>query len=148
MNAVMDQLNAYLERLSTIAGSMEGMATLLKQCAEGQHGNIGKITAAVEPEEETARAKRELDLGRQLVRAEEMSATLQAETSRSERAKNPRKTLPAATVQLLAKQGLDVSESVDLPSLDAALNGLSVENRIAIKSQLMRTGALTIQKAL
>ena len=148
MNAVMHQLNACLERLSTITGSMEGMAILLKQCAEGQHENVGKITAAVEQDEGTARTKRELDLERQLARAEEMSATLQAETSKSERAVNSRKTLPAATVQLLAKQGLDVSESVDLRSLDAALNGLSVENRFAIKSQLMRTGALTIQKAL
>ena len=148
MNAVIHQLTACLERLSSIAGSMEGVAALWKQRAEGQDGDVSKITAAIEPDEETMKTKRELDLERQLTQTEEMLAILQAETGRSERAVNPRKTLPTATVQLLAKQGLDVNESVDLHSLDAALMGLSVENRIAIKSQLMRTGALTIQKML
>jgi hypothetical protein len=33
---------------------------------------------------------------------------------------------------------------VDVPSLDAALAGLSVEQRIAVKSQLLRNGMLTL----
>jgi hypothetical protein len=44
----------------------------------------------------------------------------------------------------LAKQGLDVGDAMDLPTLDAALAGMSVEQRIAVKSQLLRTGSLSL----
>lgn len=54
-----------------------------------------------------------------------------------------RKTLPAATVQLLAKQGMDAGDAVDVQTLDAALAGMSVEQRIAVKSQMWRAGSLT-----
>jgi hypothetical protein len=52
---------------------------------------------------------------------------------------NGRKTLPVAMANLLAKQGLQV-DSVEPAALDAALASLSVEQRIAVKSQLLRAG--------
>jgi len=53
-----------------------------------------------------------------------------------------RKTLPASTAHLLAKGGITTLESIEAGALDAALIGLSLEQRIAVKAQLMRAGAL------
>jgi len=52
-----------------------------------------------------------------------------------------RKTLPVAMVSLLAKQGVTV-DSIEAGALDAALVSLSLEQRIAVKAQLMRAGLL------
>jgi hypothetical protein len=52
-----------------------------------------------------------------------------------------RKTMPAATTELLAKHGIG-DAPVDVRTLDAALSGLSLEQRIAVKSQLLRAGAI------
>jgi hypothetical protein len=55
---------------------------------------------------------------------------------------NPlRRTLPAATSEMLAKHGIG-DGPVDVRTLDAALNGLSLEQRIAVKTQLLRAGAI------
>ena len=56
---------------------------------------------------------------------------------------NPlRRTLPASTSEMLAKHGIGEGP-VDVHTLDAALSGLSLEQRIAVKSQLLRAGAIT-----
>ena len=52
-----------------------------------------------------------------------------------------RRTLPSATAEMLAKHGVGEG-SVDLRTLDAALAGLSLEQRIAVKSQLRRAGSM------
>jgi hypothetical protein len=44
-------------------------------------------------------------------------------------------------VTLLAKQGVTV-DSMEAGALDAALVSLSIEQRIAVKAQLMRSGML------
>jgi hypothetical protein len=55
---------------------------------------------------------------------------------------NPlRRTVPAATTEMLAKHGIGEGP-VDVRTLDAALTGLSLEQRIAVKSQLLRAGAI------
>jgi len=53
-----------------------------------------------------------------------------------------RKTLSVSAASLLAKHGLDTQDQVNAGALDAALTGLSLEQRIAVKSQLMRAGLL------
>ena len=53
-----------------------------------------------------------------------------------------RKTVPVAAAHLLAKHGIDTLDQVNGGALDAALNGLSLEQRIAVKSQLIRAGLL------
>ncbi len=149
MNEAMSNLQACVERLTAAASSMESVAALWRQCAEEQTGAVTKITAAVEAGDEGAEStRRERELQARLREVEGALEALRAESapraeSRSE-GRVARKTLPAATVQLLAKQGIDTADSVDVRSLDVALAGLSVENRIAVKSQLMRTGALTL----
>jgi len=42
---------------------------------------------------------------------------------------------------MLAKQGI-AEGPVDVRTLDAALSGLSLEQRIAVKTQLLRAGAI------
>ncbi|MDE1176729.1 MAG: hypothetical protein PW789_08975 [Edaphobacter sp.] len=66
-----------------------------------------------------------------------------------EKVTNSRKTLPTATTTLLAKQGVSVEAamaSVEAGALDGALDQalapLSIEQRIAVKSQLLRAGLL------
>ena len=142
MQEMWQGLQAGLERLAAAAQALEISAARLEQSGEAQSGEVQKITAAIEGNFENTR--REMDLAQRLAEAEQALAVLRAEGSREEARTAARKTLPATTVQLLAKQGIDTAENVDLPSLDAALAGMSVEQRIAVKSQLMRTGALKL----
>ena len=60
-----------------------------------------------------------------------------------------RKTLPASAASLLAKHGIDQLDQVNAGALDTALdNGLSLEQRIAVKSQLMRAGIARAKSSL
>ena len=58
-----------------------------------------------------------------------------------------RKTFPTAMTTLLAKQGVSLdalaSDSLEAGAVDAALSSLSLEQRIAVKAQLMRAGLLS-----
>lgn len=77
---------------------------------------------------EAAASGRETELARLLADAETTIATLKA----------GRKTAPAGVTTLLAKEG----PTVELGSLDAALGSLSLEQRIAVKAGLMRSGLI------
>ena len=62
--------------------------------------------------------------------------------SAAQNALNPlRRTVPATTAEMLAKHGIGEGP-VDVRTLDAALSGLSLEQRIAVKTQLLRAGAI------
>jgi hypothetical protein len=100
-------------------------------------GDVQKIVAEVD--QEAAVTEREQELERRLARAEQQISELRAQESKGASA---RKTLPATTTQLLAKQGITSVESMEAGALDAALAGLSLEQRIAVKSQLLRAGVV------
>lgn len=129
-----DVLNAMqegLDRMGAAAAMMERTAELMAQAGEAQ-----KIVA-------TAESQRELELERKLEAAERQIAELRAHGAQSaERGAAARKTLPTATTQLLAKQGLTTLDSIDAGAVDEALSGLSLEQRIAVKAQLLRAGLL------
>lgn len=129
-----DVLNAMqegLDRMSAAAATMERTAELMAQAGEAQ-----KIVA-------TAESERELELERKLEEAERKIAELRAQGVQiAEKASGVRKTLPAATTQLLAKQGITTLDSIEAGAVDAALTGLSLEQRIAVKAQLLRAGVL------
>lgn len=131
MEGLQESLERLGARLEAAAGILEGSAARMLES-----GEVGKITASVEV------SSREAELERQLAEARGELASLRAASATAPIATG-RKTMPAATVQLLAKSGLDAGESVDVQSLDAALTGLSVEERIAVKSQMLRAGTLT-----
>jgi hypothetical protein len=70
----------------------------------------------------------------------ELQSALTANVSAS--VTNSRKTLPAGMATLLSKQGVAV-ESLEAGSLDNALASLSLEQRIAVKAQLLRSGLIS-----
>lgn len=87
---------------------------------------------------EFARLRGELDAMRQ-------QDSLRAETQRF--AAPARKTVTPQVLTLLAKTGVGAgvvgsNGQIDVPVLDKALEGLPVEQRIAVKSQLARAGAI------
>jgi ABC-type transporter Mla subunit MlaD len=138
-----------LETLALMLDRLAGAASLLEQTVnrlEEQHltmsGQVQKIVATVEQAPNTVQAgsERIYELERKLHEAVMQIAELRAQGSASGLA--GRKTVTAATISLLAKQGISSPESIEAGSLDAALTGLSIEQRIAVKSQLLRAGVL------
>ena len=117
-----------LERLEAATGLLERVLTLLEE----RHGEVERISATVE------QTKREIELAEKLAAAEREVAELKAA------AHDPvvlRRTVPASTTEMLAKHGIGEGP-VDVRALDAALSGLSLEQRIAVKTQLLRAGAI------
>ncbi|HEU4982909.1 MAG TPA: hypothetical protein VFT88_09535 [Acidobacteriaceae bacterium] len=130
-----EMLQASAEKLAAAASLLERMMERMEQREAEATGDVQKIVAEVD--QEAAVSERELELERRLARAEQQISELRAQESKSASA---RKTLPATTTQLLAKQGITSLESMEAGTLDAALTGLSLEQRIAVKSQLLRAG--------
>ena len=126
------------EKLSAAVNLLERTVAALEQRDTLMSGDVQRIVAAVEHSTESS--QREAELERKLAVAEQQIAELRAQASKS--AAPARKTLPAATTQLLAKGGITSLESIEAGALDAALAGLSLEQRIAVKAQLMRAGSL------
>jgi hypothetical protein len=122
------ELTAAAVRLERAAAAIETRLTA--------GGEVAKMVATVE----TDPAVRLNELEMKLQLAEQKIAELRAQTAAP--TFSGRKTLPAATTHLLAKHGLDTLEQVNAGALDAALTGLSLEQRVAVKSQLMRAGLL------
>lgn len=122
----MVEMNEVIERLVAVARSLEQAAERMLQqqveLAAATEGTVGRIVATVE-------SAREAELARRLEEAEAKIAQLAASAGR--------KTISAGTVNMLAKRGVEL-ERVDAGALDAALVGLSVEQRIAVKAELMR----------
>jgi hypothetical protein len=106
-------LGSLIERLVAAAG-------VLEQAAERLNGREVNIEARA--------ATREAELEQRLAEANATIASLKA----------GRKTLPAGVATLLAKDG----SAVELSGLDAALTSLSLEQRIAVKAQLLRSGLI------
>lgn len=125
-------LGESIERLGAAAELLERTVMLLEQRESA--GAVEKLTAAVDGQEELSQLRLKLEA------AEQQIAELRASGSRATAA---RQTLPASTAQLLAKQGLSTVDTIQAGALDAALTGLNVEQRIAVKSQLLRAGLLT-----
>ena len=135
-----DELGSTVERLATAAGLLEQAVERLAQrqndFALDAEASIGRIVATVE-------GRREAALEEKLAAAEAQIAELKAAAAASVpvTVTHGRKTLPVAMVNLLAKQGVTV-DSMEAGAIDAALVSLSVEQRIAVKAQLMRAGLL------
>ncbi|HTV05167.1 MAG TPA: hypothetical protein VME86_07340 [Acidobacteriaceae bacterium] len=129
-----DSLSASIERLNAAASLLERAAAQMGQ-REAAAGEVQKIVAEVE----AGVSDRELELEHRLALAEQQIADLRAQEFKGG---SSRKTLPAAAAQLLAKQGVTSLDSIEADALDTALTGLSLEQRIAVKSQLLRAGIL------
>ena len=125
------------ERLASATTLLERTLAWLEERVAATNaltGEVDKISATVE------QSRRESELAEKLASAQREIAELKAASAQS--ALNPlRKTVPAATTEMLAKHGIG-DGPVDVRTLDAALSGLSLEQRIAVKTQLLRAGAI------
>jgi hypothetical protein len=126
-----DELGAFVQRLAAAAGQLEQAVERLAERQRDAEASIGRISATVDA-----------DLEERLAAAETQIAELKAAaTSVPNTVTNGRKTLPVGMTTLLAKQGVTV-DSMEAGALDAALVSLSMEQRFAVKAQLMRAGLL------
>ncbi len=122
------------ERLEAATTLLERTLNWLEERQGALSGEVERISATVE------QSRRELELAEKLAAAEKELSELKASAATS--VLNPlRRTLPAATSEMLAKHGIG-DGPVNVRTLDAALAGLSLEQRIAVKTQLQRAGAI------
>lgn len=125
------------ERLEAATTLLEKTLQWLEERAAAMNalsGEVERISATVEQN------RRETELAEKLAAVERELAEVKAAAPQN--ALNPlRRTMPAATAEMLAKHGIG-DGLVDVRTLDAALNGLSLEQRIAVKTQLQRSGAI------
>jgi seryl-tRNA synthetase len=136
MDAVGKELTELTGRLEAAATTLERTLGWLEDRQRMLSGEVERISATVET------TRREEELMAKLETAEREIAELKAAGQSLPRALEPlRKTLPTATAEMLSKHGIGES-AVDVKALDAALVGLSLEQRIAVKSQLRRAGAM------
>jgi hypothetical protein len=146
MEEIAIEANAELvERLEAAATLLERTLGWLEDRQRALSGEVEKISATVES------SRREEELSAKLVEVERELAELRAAAGAGlgsgagegfPKALQPlRRTLPSSTAEMLAKHGIGES-AVDVRTLDAALVGLSLEQRIAVKSQLRRAGAM------
>ena len=125
------------ERLEAATTQLETTLSCLEErvaAATALSGEVERISATVE------QSRREAELAEKLAAAERELAEVKASAST---VLSPlRRTMPAATAEMLAKRGIS-DGPVDVNALDAVLNGLSLEQRIAVKMQLLRAGAIS-----
>ena len=121
-------------RLEAAIAQLERSMVWLEERQGALSGDVERISATVE------QSRREAELAEKLAVAERELAELKAGAAQN--VLSPlRRTLPSATSEMLAKHGIGEGP-VDVRTLDAALAGLSLEQRIAVKSQLLRAGAI------
>jgi cell division protein ZapA (FtsZ GTPase activity inhibitor) len=123
------------ERLQAAAERLEKTVAWLEERQAAMTGDVAKIVATVDATADM----RQRELERKLEEAEQQIAELKAQAAATS---SGRKTIPMSTMQLLAKQGIGSVDGLEAGSLDAALTGLTLEQRVAVKAQLIRAGAL------
>jgi len=130
-----EELSITIDRLAAAAAALEQLASRITETDES---TITRIVAQIED-------RRESELEQKLAAAEQKIAELEARTAAATEAAAPasgRKTASIATTNLLAKHGVSL-DSIEAGTLDAALAGLSLEQRFAVKAQLLRSGVLS-----
>jgi ATP-dependent Lon protease len=121
-------------RLEAATTLLERTLSWLEERQGALSGEVERISATVE------QSRREAELAEKLAAVERELVDVKATSAPA--ALNPlRRTVPASTSEMLAKHGIGEGP-VDVRTLDAALAGLSLEQRIAVKSQLLRAGSI------
>ena len=145
-----------MERMCAATAALERAAELMAErqvalAAEAEQ-SVGRIVATVESQRETELAERLRMTEERLAAAEGRVAELTAAAASAVVAAAPagvsagRKTLPSGMTAMLAKQGISTEGlgggRLEAGSLDAALTSLSIEQRFAVKAELLRAGLL------
>jgi predicted RNase H-like nuclease (RuvC/YqgF family) len=141
MNEEMVQLMATAERLANAAESLDRVLGRLDMQQEALNTKVDRIAAAVEEQPSSgmsARGESDRHLQERVAELEKSNADLKAQAARM-----ARKTLPPLVSSILAKSCEESGgEKLDKSVLDKTLQSLSVEQRIAVKSELARAGII------
>lgn len=136
------QIASIAERLAAAASQLEGAIAGMEERHAHVCGDVQRIVATAEGAFGNQQEATRLDLERKLAAAEQRIASLQAQLEASA-AVPVRRTAIANPVQMFSKNGSESVNSMEAGTLDAALTGLSLEQRIAVKAQLARAGLLS-----
>ncbi len=135
------QLMTTAERLANAAESLDRVLGRLDAQQELLNTKVDRIAAAVEEQPSygmSARGESGRHLHDRLAELEKSNADLKAQAARM-----ARKTLPPLVSSILAKSCEESgNEKLDKAVLDKTLQSLSVEQRIAVKSELARAGII------
>jgi ABC-type transporter Mla subunit MlaD len=138
---MLQQLTATAERLANAAESLDRVLGRLDAQQEALNTKVERIAAAVEDRgsyEMSARGESSRQMHDRLAELEKSNADLKAQAARM-----ARKTLPPMVSAILAKScGEPGAEKLEKGVLDKTLQSLSVEQRIAVKSELARAGII------
>jgi hypothetical protein len=120
------QLGSAAQALERVIGKLEAQYEALNQ-------KIDRIIATVEkPAAEKSSEK--VEAGAQVAKLEDENREL--------RQRAGRKTVAPLVSRLLAKSGMGESVQIEAGTLEKALGGLSVEQRMAVKAELARAGMI------
>lgn len=146
MDALMERMSAALEALELAAERLSEREIALSAQAEQQ---VERIVATVEGQREAELAERLEAAETKLAQAEAQLAELSAAASAHSGASG-RKTAAVGMIATLSKQGISAGALESLETgrleagaLDAALASLSIEQRFAVKAEMLRTGLLS-----
>jgi hypothetical protein len=134
------QLMTTAERLASAAESLDRVLGRLDAQQEALNTKVDRIVAAVEepPSYEMSARGGGRHLQERVAELEKSNADLRAQAARA-----ARKTLPPLVSAILAKSCDEAGgEKLDKAVLDKTLQSLSVEQRIAVKSELARAGII------
>lgn len=142
-NERVDERIAFIaERLAAAAGQLESAIAVLEERHAHVCGDVQRIVATAEGAFGNQQDAARLDLERKLAAAEQRIVSLQAQVEAN--IPSPvRRTAMANPVQMFSKSGSENVGTLEAGTLDAALTGLSLEQRIAVKAQLARAGYLS-----
>ena len=142
----MQQMKATADRLASAAETLDRVLGKLDAQQDALNAKVDRIVAAVDEtiteasgEDESPRLENRETLGtlqRRVTELEKSNADLKAQAGRL-----ARKTLSPVVSALLAKNEIE-GERLDAAVLDKTLSALSVEQRIAVKSELARAGMI------
>ena len=128
-------LEETLERLAAATVQLERTIAGMEERHASVCGEVQRIVATADTSSDAMR----LELERRLAEAQQTIVQLQADGMTNQ---SSRRTLAAAAAgPLLTKSGVQTGGGIEAGALDAAMSGLSLEQRIAVKSQLLRAGA-------
>ncbi len=139
--AVMEQLSVTAERLANAAEALDRVLGKLDAQQEALNAKIDRIVAAVEEQgtEDNRRVGEQISeaLSEKLATLEKANVELKAQAARLSR-----KTMSPLISCLLSKNAGEMDEKIDPAKLDKSLQGLTVEQRIAVKAEMARAGII------
>ncbi len=138
-----NELQAAADRLMEAASALERTVTRMAEqqvaIAAEAESQVSRIVATVESQREAELERKLAEAEARLAASDEKIAELVASAAAQPAG---RKTLPTTMATMLAKQGV-VMDSIEAGAIDGALASLSIEQRIAVKAELMRAGVLS-----